>query len=350
MNRTKSLVLVSVVATFAMAAVAAEKPAADKPVERSAEQKVLDMHLGNWQGTTIVHKAKWHPNETRGPDRSSCVRVLGGRFGLTTSEGSDGSTSIALATYDVQKMTYRLWWFNSQGAASESRGKWNAKTKTMTWRSKNDDGVTSVATVRYPDDNTVEWSSISKDPKGEVGFHVEGKATRVKQLPKRKETPATRPAERSAEQKVLDQFVGDWKTRSTAPKAPWNPTAVHLTGTASIVPVLKERFIQSSVKGSDGSEVLYLETYDLHLKYYRMWSFDSQGFSAEYAGHWDAKTRTLAMLARHDNGLTTAGKVHVVDKDTIEWSAVARNTEGNAVLRVNGKNTRAKPPAKKKGN
>ena len=351
MKRTKILISAIVVTALAMGAVAAED-AAEKPAERSAEQKVLDRHLGNWQATVVIHKAKWQPNETRATGAISSVRILGGRFTQTNSEGSDGSTSIALATYDVQRKCYRVWWFSSQGTVAESKGKWDAKTKTMTWRNKNDDGVTSVGKVRYPDDNTVEWSSVAKDAEGEIGFHVEGKATRVKQLPKRKEAPTSRPtskpADRSAEQKVLDFFVGDWKGTSAAPKAPWNPKAFSRTSTSSIVRAIGGRFIQD-IRTSDGTAHRWLTTYDVRLKCYRMWYFHSQGLTGECTGKWDAKTRTFTMLSDQDNGITSTGTIRVLDNDTFEWSGVTKDREGKAVFQIKGKNTRAKKPAKKKG-
>jgi len=348
MKTTTILVSVIVVAIVAMAAVAAEDAATTKPAERSAEQKVLDRFLGNWQGTKTVHKTKWNPKEFRQTDTSSRVRILGGHFIQNKSEASDGTTSLALTTYDVQRKCYRMWYFNSLGVAIEAQGKWDGETKTSTWRSDQGNGLSTVGKGRFLDDNTVKWSWVTKDSEGEISFHIEGKYTRAKQLPKQKDTPKDKPAERSAEQKVLDALVGDWKTTTAAPKAPWNPKAVSGTGTSSCVRVLGGRFIRSNGKVSGGGTVVFLATYDVRRKCYRMWHFDSRGFAGGSTGKWDAKTGTLTMLADQDNGITTTGKIRVVDNDTVEWSSVTKDREGKTVFQMKGKNTRAKQPAKKK--
>ena len=336
MKRTTILVSVIVAVAFAMGAIAAERSATTKPAERSAEMKVLDRHQGNWRGATTVHKAKWTPKEIRGTSTTSRVPVLGGRFNLDRTEASDGASGLTLATYDVQRKSYRMWWFSSTGQSTEWKGQWDAKTKTMTLHSKNDDGVTAVSKVRHPDDKTAKWTVVARNRSGEIGFSMEGTNTRVKQLPKRKAAPASKPAVRSAEQKVLDVFVGDWKTTAAAPKA------VSLTGRSSITRILQGRFIQESNRTSDGATYLRLVTYDVQRKCYRMWYFDSRGGMGESKGEFDAKTRTLTMVSDPDNGLTNTAKVRVVDNDTFEWSSVVRDREGKTVFQVKGKHTRVK--------
>jgi len=348
MKRTKVFILISALAVTLVAAgpVAAEKPAKDKPPEPSAELKRLYKFVGNWQGTTIIHKTKQNPKEIRGTHTLSCAGVLGGRFTMSKIEAPDGTTSLHLNTYDVRRKCYRIWSFHSQGFANEFQGKWDSKTKIFTWHCT-DKNVPTVTRSWYEDDNTGKWDSEAKDPDGEVIFRMEGKYTRVKKLPKRKDIPADKPAERSAEQKVLDALVGDWKTTTVAPKALWNPKAVSGTGTSSCVRVLGGNFIQSNGKVSGGGTVIYLATYDVRRKSYRMWHFDSRGFAADSTGKWDAKTRTLTMLGKHDNGITTIGKIRVVDKDTVEWSSVTKDRDGKIGFQMKGKNTRVKNGGKK---
>ncbi len=200
MKRTKISILISVivVASLAIGAVAAEDTATTKPFEPSAELKLLYKFVGNWQGATIVHKTKQNPNETRETHTLSCVRVLGGRFTMNKTVTSDGHTGIALTTYDVQRKCYRMWVFHSRGATSEFQGKWDDETKIFTWRSTDKENTT-VTRSWYADDNTVKWNSEAKDPDGEVIFRMEGEYKRTKQLPRRKDTPTSRPAKRSAE-------------------------------------------------------------------------------------------------------------------------------------------------------
>ena len=195
MKRTKFsisiLISVIVVALPVIGAVAAEKPAKAKTAaEPSAGLKVLYKFVGNWRGTTTIHKTMWTPKEIRGTTVASCVRVLGGRFTLNKTTTSDGETALTLTTYDARRKCYRMWWFNSRGDIAESQGKWDAPSKTCTWRNiARNNGVTSVATARYLDDNTVKWTVVTKDRSGKIGFSMEGKETRAKQLPKREINP-----------------------------------------------------------------------------------------------------------------------------------------------------------------
>ncbi len=349
MIRTKILISVILVAALAMVAVAAEDAAKDKPGQGWAERKVLDLLVGDWKSTSTAAKAPGDAKTVALTGTSSVVRALGGHFTLNKSETSDGSTSLTLATYDVQWKCYRMWWFNSGRAMAESQGRWDAKTKTLTWHSEGDNGVASVGKSRYVDDNTVKWSRLIKDPQGEISFREEGKDTRVKQLPKRKATPKVKPADRSAEQKVLNLFVGDWKGTSTAAKAPGDPKAVSLTSTSSIVRAVGGRFIQDSSKVSDGRSSFGLTTYDVRRKCYRTWIFDSQGHASEFRGQWDPKTRTLTMSTEQDNGFTATIEARAVDNDTYEVSAVTKDADGKTVFQAKGKLTRVKKQAKQEG-
>ena len=344
MNRTKILISISVilVAAPAMGALAADKPAAGKPAERSPEQKVLDLFVGNWKTTFTAAKAPGDPKAVSLTGTTSVVRAVAGRFTLNKSERSDGIASLAVATYDVQWKCYRMWWFDSGGCIAESQGRWDAKTKTMTWHRDSDDGVASVGKFRHLDDNTVKCTWLIKDDRGEIASRMEGKYTRVKQLPKRKAVPVGKKGGRSAEQKVLDAFVGEWKITSTFVKGPGDGKAVTLTSTASVVRAVGGRFIQNDLENSDGTSGLYLGTYDVRRKCYRWWCFDSQGYTSEFTGRWDAKTRTITVSAEQDHGYTAATRHRVVDNDTLEWSAETRSPDGKAVFQAKGKYTRVK--------
>jgi hypothetical protein len=50
----------------------------------------------------------------------------------------------------------------------------------MTWLAHRDDGGTAGFKVRYPDDNTVKWDSINRNPAGRVVFQMEGENTRIR--------------------------------------------------------------------------------------------------------------------------------------------------------------------------
>jgi len=242
-----NLVSVMVSVAFAMGAVVAENAAAEVPDSLSAELKVLHKRVGNWQGATTVHKTMWTPEEIRGSNISSCVAILGDRFTLNRTEASNGESDLALVTYDEQRKCYRMWWFGSTGQCIESQGQWDRRTETMTLRSENDRGVTSVVKAWYPDDNTAKWTVVARNRSGDIGFSMEAKEVRVEQLPQRKDAPAGKPLELSAEQEVLERLVGDWKATSTVVyPPPEGGEATVQTSTQSVVRVLGGRFLHAT--------------------------------------------------------------------------------------------------------
>jgi hypothetical protein len=337
-------VLISVIAAavFATGAVVAGKQATTKPAELSAELKVLDRMLGNWQGTSTNHKTKWTPNEIRETLTESCRRVLGDRFVLNESAASNGAMTLSLNTYDVQQKCYRKWVFGLQGYAGGWLGKWNGVTKTMVWRRDTGKDVTILGESQYLDDKTVAWNVVAKEGADDIVFHMEGRSTRVKKLPKPKAAPTTQPAELSAEQKVLDLALGNWKGDLTVHKTKWNPKEFRQTSTSSCVRVLGGRFILNKGGGSDGTTGLTLTTYDTEKKCYRCWYFDSKGSAVEMQGKWDPETKTATWRSDLGNGVTAVSTARYVDGETVETSIVNKDKDGEILFRVEGKATRVK--------
>ena len=355
MNSTKISIVISisaiVAAMLAMGVIAAEKPAKDKPAEPSAELKLLYRFVGNWQGTSIVHKTRQNPNEIRETHTLSCVRVLGGGFTMNELVTPDGHTSIALTTCDVQRKCYRMWVFHSRGVTSEFQGKWDDETKIFTWYST-DKEETAVTRSWYVDDNTVRWNSEAKDA-GEVIFHMEGKYTRVKQLPKRKDTPKDKPAVRSAEQKVLDGFIGTWRSEQKVVKPARTPKKKTIAADLTYSRVLGGKFVQERGRGRDPdkTEVLAMYTYDTRRKSYRLWWFSSAGQTVEATGRWDAETKTLTWtsVASSRQEVTRTARHRFVDDNAFNWEIAAKDVKGKVTFRMEGKATRARQPVKKKG-
>ena len=353
MKKMTILVSAIVVTVLAMGAVAAEKPAKDGPAaEPSAELKLLYKFVGNWQGSMIVHKTKQNPNEIRSTDMLSCVRVLGGRFTMNKTVASDGRTGLHLTTYDMQRKCYRIWFFDSNGFVSEFQGKWDDETNIFTWRSTDKENTT-VTRSWYADDNTAKWNSEAKDPDGEVMFRMEGKFTRVKQLPKRKPPPADKPVKRSDEQKVLDAFLGTWRSEQKVQQAPatgeWKTTTTDLAYSR----ILGGKFVQERGKGTgaDKTETLVMFTYDTRGKSYRLWWFSSTGQTLEAAGKWDAETKTITWRRVDNNApeFTMTARHRFANDNAIEWDVEAKDGKGKVTFRLDGKATRASQPTKKKG-
>ena len=236
-----------------------------------------------------------------------------------------------------------------QGAAGEWSGKWDSVMKTMVWRRDMGKGVTVVGESRYLDDKTVTWRVVVKEKSDDIVFHVDGKNTRVKQLPKPKAAPTNRSTTRPAEQKLLDMSLGNWKGVMIVHKAKWNPKEIRQTSVSSCVRVLGGRFTMNKGGGSDGVTGLTLTTYDTTRKCYRCWYFDSKGSGVEMQGKWDQATKTAVWRSDLGNGVTAVSTARYVDDNTVKLSIVNKDRDGEVVFRVEGKATRVKKPAKKKG-
>lgn len=174
----RSLVLVA-----ALLAIATSARSADPPLDRP-EQKVLDKWVGKWRTTYKLPKAEWTPQEKTGTAELTTSRVVGGRFVQEKSEHSDKTSGSLILTYDGQKKCYRAWWFSSAGHTNESTGEWNQRTKTMTWTSKQEEGIVTTSKSHFVDDDNTQWGVIVKDGTGKILFLMEGQSVRVKESKK----------------------------------------------------------------------------------------------------------------------------------------------------------------------
>lgn len=301
-KRLGLLVLLLAVAVLAGQAAAAGDTATTKPSKLSPELKVLHRFVGNWKGATKW----WTPEEFRWPVATSCESILGGRFTLTKAMASNGNVFISVSTYDKTFSEYRKWSFGWRGVGQEAKGKWDDKTGTMTWRSDLGRSGTSVETFRYLEDNSVEWSLVTRDRSNDVLLEMSGKYARAKQPSK----PKNKPMRLSKEDRVLDMFLGGWKTVSTTPKNSLDIQAGTWTSTSSCVRAFGGPFLLETTRDSDGETALNVRTYDVRKECYRAWWFSSEGYSRDHTLAWDAKTRTL-MGATTTASMTATGTVPV---------------------------------------
>ena len=101
------------------------------PAMPTAELAKMDVFVGTWSGDEVINFPGMPPN-TKTKSTIVTKKILGGRYFMGTYkggwEGEDGKwvdfEGISISTYDPVKQTYREWWFDSDGAASESQAKW----------------------------------------------------------------------------------------------------------------------------------------------------------------------------------------------------------------------------------
>ena len=150
----------------------------DSTAARPVELKVLDRMIGTWDTVSVQKPAEWTPEGGRTTATIERAWILDGRFVMDTSLHSDGKESLALIGFDPLRKTYRSWWFNSEGNHSQSQGKWNEATQTLTYKSDLGDGKTMDSSVRFAEQNREDWKFKVTDADGNVYFDVEITATR----------------------------------------------------------------------------------------------------------------------------------------------------------------------------
>ena len=151
----------------------------EKPAEVKTALKVLEKRVGSWSTVTTANKAEWTPKPGQTKGDEVLTMTLGGRFLEGKNKSADGIEGQLLATYDVGLGRYRFWYFDSLGTSTEGLGKWDDKTKTLTWTS-GAGGITSLAHWKFVDDDTFEWDLVTKDGEGKLLLDMKGKLTRKK--------------------------------------------------------------------------------------------------------------------------------------------------------------------------
>lgn len=116
-----------------------DKKSSEKPGEMSMgmptmpteELAKMDVFVGTWSGEEVMNFPGMPPN-TKTKSTMVTKKALGGMYIMSNYkggwEGADGKwvdfEGMSLTTYDVNKQTYREWWFDSMAPGSESQGKW----------------------------------------------------------------------------------------------------------------------------------------------------------------------------------------------------------------------------------
>lgn len=173
---TRFFIALGVILTaFQTAAVCAE----DGPTNDVPELQVLSHYVGAWDVVVTSEAAPFSKGE------AAAKWVLDGRFvqqsgRIASADGANTLRITTVMTYDQNEKTYRMWSFLSNGTTTQSTGKWDAKSRTMTSVQRNGDKTTTT-TARFTDDGSEEWSIVTRNQNKEVVNEFAGKNTRQKQ-------------------------------------------------------------------------------------------------------------------------------------------------------------------------
>ena len=147
-----------------------------RPEPRAPQLKVLERLRGTWDVTVT----------TRAPQAGTMTYVEAYEWVLDqrflrgeTSQKSDGTHDIFMATYDPVAKGYRFWMFSSAGSSVElPKGTWDEKTQSMEWKSPPQMDVSFRGQWIFPDKDSRRWTAVLKDWKGNIILDAVGTATR----------------------------------------------------------------------------------------------------------------------------------------------------------------------------
>ncbi len=154
------------------------------------------------------------------------------------------------------------------------------------------------------------------------------------------------PAQELSGTKVLNEWLGTWKSHTVLKPAAWSLKAKELSGTSKVVWILDKQFQEISSQ-SDEHETREIHRYDAPSNKYHKWTFTSDGGTSFWIGSWDEESSTMEW-GYIDFGLGITGKI--VDRFTsgvkYESTLVMKDGKGNMLLDIRTEYARAKKQTK----
>lgn len=147
-----------------------------------------------------------------------------------------------------------------------------------------------------------------------------------------------RPQPHPPELMVLERLRGTWDVTVNT-RAPQAGTTKHVE---TYEWVLDRRFLRGETSQKpDGTQDMFMATYDPAIKGYRFWIFSSSGFFVEMPkGAWDERTQSMEWKSPPQMDITFRGQWTFPDKDTRQWTALLKDWKGTVLLEATGTATR----------
>lgn len=153
--------------------------AADAP-PKPEELKVLDRLVGEWTTQAVSTTINGQPQNIQHTGTAVRKWALDGRIVEEDGVDNAGHKVRVIFTYDAQRKAYRWWYFGSAGGNFENSGQWDPASQCFNFQIKDENAVTTTATIRFISDDLHEWHSKSIDAAGKVLYEGGGKLMRKK--------------------------------------------------------------------------------------------------------------------------------------------------------------------------
>ena len=146
----------------------------------------------------------------------------------------------------------------------------------------------------------------------------------------------------SVELKVLERLIGNWNASLVYKPAEWTPTEVKTNRTYQGEWALDGQLVYSTAKDSDGTESLFLWSFDPQAKRFKLWRFTSTGQTSKMSGTWDAASETMTLKSTLPNGLDFLMTVHLPENHSQHWNGIVTDQAGKVYFNMDGQGNRRK--------
>jgi Protein of unknown function (DUF1579) len=141
-----------------------------------AQDSVLEKFVGRWD----VRVKTLQPQKTDLTHIETYEWILDRKFIRARTEGkADGTEDMVVVGYDLKTNGYGFWIFSSSGTFLYlAPGTWDARNRTIEWKSPPLTDVSYQARCMFPDDNTRRCTLVLKNWIGKVLLEQETSAAR----------------------------------------------------------------------------------------------------------------------------------------------------------------------------
>jgi formylglycine-generating enzyme required for sulfatase activity len=315
-------------------------PEAPRPLP-SLPAEVLPFLVGAWKMEAVIDVPKLDAGlEARATGTQTFELVADGKYlrGFDTETKGQFET-LSVHHWDPVEQSFQRWFFASNNDYSgPAEGTWDAAKHLLTWKETRADGTRMTQEVQFVDGNLVKLHLILRD--GEKVIHeMRQTMTRLALPPHVLRLPID--PNRSAEVKVLDRAIGDWRNHVTVKNADKPNEPMDVTALLVARPVLGGRLIDcKETNETTGEQTFWLTGFDARIKKYRFWHFSPLWGPAETDGIWDEGTKTMTWK-RADK--TLEGRWTFKSDDEREIPFKVRDEKGNLKVEVTGVSKRIRP-------
>ena len=153
------------------------------------------------------------------------------------------------------------------------------------------------------------------------------------------------PPPQAANARILNKWLGNWKSLTLLKPAAWSPTSQELSGTSQSVWILDGRFQETSSR-SGRHETREIHRYDDGSRKYHKWTFNSDGSHSFWIGGWDEESSTMTW-AYVDFGAGIEGKIvdRFISDGKYQSTVILKDRAGTVLLDIRSEHVRTSKQA-----